>query len=111
MADLSEVSYSCHVAVYDDDANRIKSCNFTPTFDMNGTDVDEAIYEIEESMNRYWSTSDERKDMVNFLKEHQSEIEHGNALRRIAEINTELDALTEEKERLESNLTTTKEGV
>lgn len=100
----SEVSYSCNVAVYDDDANRIKYCNFTPEYELEGTDVHEAMAEIEESMSRYWSTSDDRKEMIAFLKENKLAIETGNVKRRLAVIDTELAALTEEKERLSSKV-------
>ena len=96
----SEVSYSCHIAVCDDDANKIKTCNFDPTFELNGTDVDEIDYELEESMERYWSTSDDRKEMLEFLRANKAELEAGNIRRRLAEIETEMSALQEEKERL-----------
>ena len=102
----SEVSYSCHIAVCDDDANKIKTCNFEPTFDLNGSDVDEIDYELEESIGRYWSTSDDRKEMLEFLRANKAEIEAGNIRRRLAEIETEISALEEEKTRL----TTTKKG-
>ena len=102
----SEVSYSCHIAVCDDDANKIKTCNFEPTFELNGTDVDEIDYELEESMGRYWSTSDDRKEMLEFLRVNKAELEAGNIRRRLAEIETEISALEEEKTRL----TSTKKG-
>lgn len=95
-----EVSYSCHVVVCDDDANKLKTCNFEPTFELNGSDVYEIDYELEESMNRYWSTSDDRKEMLEFLRANKTEIEAGNIRRRLAEIKTEIDALEEEQARL-----------
>lgn len=100
----SEVSYSCHVYVCDDDANKIKTCNFEPTVELNGNDVDEIDYEIEESINRYWSTSDDRKEMLEFIRENKAEIEAGNKKRRLAEIETEIAALEEEKSRLTNQL-------
>lgn len=100
----SEVSYSCHIAVCDDDANKIKTCNFEPTFELNGSDVDEIDYELEESIGRYWSTSDDRKEMLAFLRANKSEIEAGNIRRRLAEIETEMSALQKEKERLTQDL-------
>lgn len=96
----SEVSYNCHIAVCDDDANKIKTCNFEPTFELNGSDVDEIDYELEESIGRYLSTNDDRKEMLEFLRANKAEIEAGNIRRRLAEIETEMSALQEEKERL-----------
>ena len=105
MLDPSEESFSCHVAVYDSKANKIKHCNFTPEYELNGTDVDEISAEIEESLARYWTTGDDRKEFVAYLAENQEEIERGNTERRLAEIKTEIDALQEEQKRLEKRLT------
>ncbi len=99
----SEVSYSCHIAVCDDEANKIKTCNFEPTFELNGSGVDEIYCELEESINRYWSTSDDREEMLKFLRANKDEIEAGNSRRRLAEIETEMDALKEERDRIEAN--------
>lgn len=97
---LSELSFSCHLDVCDENADKIKSCNFTPEYELNGTDIDEVIAEITESLTRYWSTSDDRKEMIAFLEKNRTKIIKGNTKRRLAEIETELSALNEEKERL-----------
>ena len=98
----SETSYSCHAAVYDENADRIISTNFDPGFELNGNDVDELAYELQESLNRTWSTDKSRKEMLDYLNKHQKEIENGNRKRRLAEIETELAALNEEKENLQN---------
>jgi len=100
----SEVSYSCNVKICDMNANILVNCNFTPERELNGTDIDEIIAEIQESISRYWTTSDDRKDFVTFAEKNHDNIIAGTRKRRIAEIKTELDALNEEKERLESKL-------
>lgn len=98
----SEKSFNCHVTVYDNRANVLKSCNFTPEYELNGTSVEEIESEITESLDRYWSTSDDRKDMLKYLARNRSTIEKGNIKRRISEIKTEIDALTEELTELEN---------
>lgn len=99
-SNTSEVSFSCNVAVYDDNGDRIKVCNFTPEYELDGTDVEEIATEIESSMKRYWSTSDDRKDMVEFLREHETEIEQGNAKYSLDEIDKQLEKLNSEKQSL-----------
>lgn len=97
----SELSYSCHLDVCDENANRIKSCNFTPERELNGTDIDEIFIEITDSLDRYYSTSNDRKEMIEFLEKNRSKIIKGNKKRRLAEIETEMSSLQEEKHRLE----------
>ena len=99
-SNTSEVSLSCNVAVYDDSGERIKVCNFTPEYEMDGTDVEDIVTEIEASMKRYWSTSNDRKDMIEFLQEHETEIDRGNAQYRLEEIDKQLEKLNSEKKSL-----------
>lgn len=99
-SDTNQVSFRCHLDICDEDANVIKYCNFRPEYELNGSNVDEIIAEITESLDRYWTTPDDRKEIVAFLEKNRSRIIEGNTKRRLAEIETELAALEEEKERL-----------
>lgn len=102
-ANPSEESVSCHIAIYDNDGNKIKSTNVHPEYEEEGNDVDDAIYLLEESDKKvmYSSYQKEWREMIGFLKEHQEEIEEGNRQYRIqkikkqiASLNSELDLLT-----------------
>ena len=103
-SNTSEVSFSCHAAIYDMNGDKVIYCNFTPEYELNGTDIDEVVVEIQDSISRYWSTSDDRKDFIAFAEKNYDNIITGTRKRRLAEIKTELDALNEEKEKLESLL-------
>ena len=96
----SEVSYSCYASIYDMDGDRLISCNFSPEYEVNGTDIDEVTAEIQESIERYWSTSDDRNEFIAFANENHDKIVSGTRKRRLAEIETELLALNEEKDKL-----------
>lgn len=88
----SEETYSCHVAVYDDENNKLISTNIRPEYELEGNDIEEIIYEIEEAIKRTWTTGDTRRECVEFIKEHQDEIALGNLIH-------ELDVLTKDIEK------------
>lgn len=74
----AEETYSCHIAVYDDESKKLISTNIRPEYELEGSDVEEIIQEIEEAIKRTWTTGDTRREMIDYLKEHQAEIELGN---------------------------------
>jgi hypothetical protein len=101
----SEVSYSTHIAVYGDDNAKIKTCNIEPDTDVEGNDPEDIVWYIEDSMKRSWSTADkERKEMIEFLKEHEQEIITGNTEYELIQVNKKIDELTARKETLENRL-------
>lgn len=96
-----EISVSCHVAVYEDD-KRLLSCNISPEDEYEGTDVDEAAWLINEDIKSHWidTASSEKKAVRKFILRHQEEIEMGNGVKRLIEIDKELERLKSEKESL-----------
>jgi hypothetical protein len=91
--DTSEESFSCHVAVYDKDGEKLKYINIKTEYDENGSDLGKAIELIGEQKEAvFFSTSEKEWDeMIEFLKIHQDEIEEGNRQYRITELTKEID--------------------
>jgi hypothetical protein len=98
----NEESYSCHIAVYGDDGKKVKSTNITTEYEFDGNDPEEIMDEIQESIKRYWSTSDDRKEVWQFILDHQQEIELGNdeyeleqTIRQIEQLSSRAKTLSE----------------
>lgn len=97
----SEETYSTHIAVYDDEGKKLISTNIRPEYELEGNDVEEIIYEIEEAIKRTWTTGDTRREMIDYLKEHQAEIELGNdtyelntLVKKIADMSSRVETLS-----------------
>lgn len=98
-----EESVSCHIAVYDDEGNKIKSTNVSLEYEIDGTDVSEAIELITDYSERVLSSQyKEWEEMIAFLKGNQEAIEDGNRQYRIKTIKTKIEQLQTELTTLES---------
>ena len=93
-----EETVSCHIAVYDDENNKIKSVNIHPEYEEDGNDVENAIYLLEEADRKvlYATNQKEWKEMIGFLKENQEKIEDGNKAYRIIQIKKAIQKLEDE---------------
>lgn len=102
--DPSQVSLSCNVRVYDDEGKTLKVCNFTPEWAIYGSDPEDVTIEIERSLKSYWSTSKDRQEMLEFLKENENEINVGNWQHELTRINQDIEGLQARKKQLEKFL-------
>lgn len=101
----SEISYSTHMVVYDEEGKKLIHCNISPESDIEGNDPEEAIWYIKDQIQRVWSTANkERQAMVDYLKEHSEEIEKGNDKYELIQVNQRIEELTARKERLEGRI-------
>lgn len=86
-------SYSCHIAILDENGNKLLSTNISPEYEMDGNDIEEAICELEEAIRRTWTTSDTRPEVLQFLKDNQEALEYGNDVYELAEVLKETERL------------------
>lgn len=100
----AEETFSCHVAVYDDEGNRLISTNIWPEQELNGSDPEEIMYEIEEAIKRTWTTGDDRKDCWQFILDHKPEIELGNDIHELSQVTKQLETLSNRAEILSKRI-------
>lgn len=91
----NEESLSCHLEITDDLGNRVISTNISPEYEYEGTDVEEAIYAVEEDIKSYCfdGARTNKETFINFLKTHQEAIERGNDLKELKDIDKQLEKL------------------
>lgn len=97
-----EETYSCHIAVYDDKGDRLISTNIRPEYELDGTDPEEIMDEIQTAIKRTWTTGDDRKECWKFILDHQKEIERGNdeyeleqTLEQVAKLSSRAEVLSQ----------------
>lgn len=97
-ANPSEESISCNMSVFDEEGTRIMNTNFKPEYEVEGDDVAEAIYLLEEADKGvlYSTSQKEWKEMISYLKENQEDIEDGNKKYKIKTIMEKIDRLQAE---------------
>lgn len=96
-----EESMNCFIRLVDDGGGIIQSKNIKVEYELEGTDVDEAIYALEDYLKRVWTSSRKKdEEFIKFLKDNQDEIEMGNRKYRLEMIEKELEKLQKEKELL-----------
>lgn len=86
------------VRIFDENNNILKFVSIETEYNEDGDDVEQAIYLIEEQDKKVLYATDQKewKEMVEFLKEHQEEIEKGNKEYRIQLLKKQIEKLTQE---------------
>ena len=87
-----EESYSTHIQVLVNEERKL-SCNCHPEYNFDSTNVDDVINLIEEEKKNTWYSS-EQKDwdaMLEFLREHEAELNRGNLEYRIQKLKKEIE--------------------
>jgi hypothetical protein len=104
-ADPSQDSISCHIVVFNELNEKIKSTNIHPEYEIEGDDIDEVIDNLESANERVWysSAQGEWKEMIEFLKKHRDEIEAGNKEYKITEIKKQIEVLQKQLEQIVKN--------
>jgi hypothetical protein len=92
------------MVVKDENGNTIISCNIHPEFDENGTEPEDAIYLLEDAIKRSWTTSDDRPDFLQFIKDHQEALEVGNDIHELEQIGKQILKLSERQLELAQRL-------
>jgi hypothetical protein len=100
----SEETYSCHIAVYDDDNKKLISTNITTEYEVDGNDPEEIMDEIQDAIKRYWTTGDDRKDCWQFILDHKEEIELGNDEYELSQVLKQIEQLSSRAESLSKNI-------
>jgi len=106
-SDPSEESYSCHMAVFDDEGNKLISCNIHPEYEEDGNDPESAIYLLEDAISRTWTTNDNRPDFLQFIKDNQEALEVGNNIYELEQITKQILKLSERQLQLSQRLSKT----
>lgn len=99
-----EEQVSCHVAVFDDKNNKIKSTNFRLDYEENPdvAYVEDAIYLLDECFKKMWidTSRQEKQELLQFLKDNQEEIDKGSKKYRVEMLNKKIANYQEEINRL-----------
>jgi hypothetical protein len=108
----NEKSVSCNIKIIDENGQSILQTNINPDSELEGCDVDDIIYYLEEADKKvlYSTRQKEWKEMVDFLVKNKEEIERGNKEYRISKIKNQLKKLQEELNLLSSSPSPVKEG-
>jgi hypothetical protein len=92
-----EESFSCHLQVNDQDNNRVISCNTSPKYELDGTDVDEAIEEVQRDIDSHWisTATDDKKLFIAFLKRNKGAIRYGTDIKELEKLTKQIASMSE----------------
>lgn len=100
----NEENVSCHICVYDDENNKIKYTNLRLDSEENPgiAYVEDAVYLLDECFKRMFidTSREEKKDLLQFLKDNEEEIDKGSRKYRIEVLNKKIKKYQDEIGRL-----------